>query len=138
MKIILILLLLCTTKLSAQNPTCGDLLQQYAIKPQQAIFEKSKSVQGQVTCTATYKVKARDADSMETFLVKHYKMAGLTFTCCGWESTKPGSYQSGNYYLDISMYGNAEKMDNTGKLYIEKDRKKIEYFYIIVNLYDGM
>ena len=62
-------------------------------------------------------------------------MGKLKFTCCGWESSEPGSYQSGEYYLDISMYANAEKADSAGKLYIEKDRKKIEYFYLVVNLY---
>lgn len=130
-----ILLLLVCTNSSAQNPTCGDLLQQHAIKPTQAVFEKCGNRQGQVICTATYKVKNSDADSVEAFLVKHYKMGKLKFVCCGWESSKPGSYQSGEYSLDISMYANAEKTDRTGKLYIEKDRKKVEYFFIVVTLY---
>lgn len=130
-----ILLIFFSTNLFGQNPTCGDLLQQYAIRLEQAVFEKAKNGQGQVICTANYKVKGSDAAKVEALLIKHYKMSKLKFTCCGWESSKPGSYQSGEYYLDISMYANGEKADTTGKPYIEKDRKKIEYFFIVVNLY---
>lgn len=129
-------LFLCIgTNLSAQDTTCVDLLQQSAIKLPQAVFEKCNTGQGQIKSTATYKIKGSDADSVEAYLVRHYKMSKLKFTCCGWESEQSGSYPSGDHYLEISMYANAEKMDSTGKLYIEKDRKKIMYFYVVVTSY---
>lgn len=115
---------------------CGDLFALYAAKPPQAVFEKPEPGKEQVQCTATYKVKGSDANSAERFLIKHYKMGRLKFTCCGWESSKPGSFQKRLIDLDITMYANAERTDSTGKMYIEKDRNKIDCFYIVVTLYN--
>ena len=113
-----------------------SLLALYADKPSQAVFEKSEPGKGQVQCTATYKVKGSDANAVERFLIKHYKMDRLKFACCGWESSRLGSFQKGAIDLGITMYANAERTDSTGKMYIEKDRNKIDYFYIVVTLYN--
>lgn len=135
-----LLLIICSlffgNNLIAQQTQCGDLLALYATKPPQAVFEKSEPGEGQIRCTATYKVKASDVDTVERFLIKHYKMGKLKFVCCGWESPKPGSFQNGTIDLSITMYANAERTDGTSKTYIEKDRSKVDYFYIAVTLFN--
>ena len=105
MKLLLILCsLLLGENLIAQQTQCGDLLALYADKPSQAVFEKSEPGKGQVQCTATYKVKGSDANAVERFLIKHYKMDRLKFACCGWESSRLGSFQKGAIDLGITMY----------------------------------
>ena len=136
MKILYSIFLLLYVVHSDAQTQCGDLLALYAVKPSQAVFEKSEPGEGQVQCKATYKVKGSDANAVERFLIKHYKKGSLKFACCGWESSKPGGFQKRAIDLGVTMFANAERTDSTGKIYIEKDRNKIDYFYIVVTLYN--
>lgn len=103
--------------------------------------EKNKNEQTKIE--ATYRVKAKNSIEVEAYLVDKYGMGKLKFTCCGWEPEKGVNGQienkelnkiNKNYSLMITMYGNAERKDSKGSLHVEKDRNKIDYFYVIVRL----
>jgi hypothetical protein len=80
---------------------------------------------------------------VEKYLIENYGMGELKFVCCGWEpqSGKNGEIINSelmrldkDYYLSVTMTGNAEKKNEQGSLYIETDRNKIDTFMITVSL----
>ena len=123
---------------------CEDLLLKYAEQNQKIEFIECQKGKGQTVLEAKYKVLGHNSDEIETILIKKYGIGKLKFTCCGWESTngKNGYIKNKdliksnpNYILEISMYGNAEKENQKGEIYLEKDKSKID-FYVIVRLLD--
>ena len=72
-------------------------------------------------------------------------MAKLKFNCCAWECSEGVHGRIKNaavrkaypsYYISVSMYGIAEKQDETGHYYIEKDASKIDSFWVEVEVLD--
>ena len=123
---------------------CEDVLLKYAEKHQHLEFIDCKKGNGQTVLETKYKVSGKHAEDVEKSLIEKYGMGKLKFTCCGWESTngKHGVIENEalqnrnkNYNLVISMYGNAEKENENGEMYIEPDRTKLD-FYVIVKLLD--
>lgn len=141
-------IILSTFLLSVSSANYGkddcNLLESYSEQHKYLEFvgcEKGKSEQ--TIKEATYRVKAKNSIEVEAYLVDKYGMGKLKFTCCGWEPEKGVNGEienkelkeiNENYSLIITMYGNAEKKDSNGSLYIEKDRNKINYFYVTVSL----
>lgn len=141
-------IILSTFLLSVSSANYGkddcNLLESYSEQHKYLEFvgcEKGKGEQN--IKEATYRVKAKNSIEVEAYLVDKYGMGKLKFTCCGWEPEKGVNGEienkelkeiNENYSLIITMYGNAEKKDSNGSLYIEKDRNKINYFYVTVSL----
>lgn len=115
---------------SAQSP-CGDLLEQYAKKPENLEFIECKKGTGQTKFEANYKVVGKHARNVEAFFSKNYGMGKLKFLCCGWEPNgKNGWVKSKalkNDDMEISMWGNAEKENPDGSVRLERDRNKIDF-----------
>lgn len=135
--------------LSFSNPgPVGDdcnLLEAYAEPIKNLEFVKCENGEGQHIKSATYRVKGEHALEVEKCIVKKYGMAKLRFVCCAWEPERgrDGTIENPkikqlnkDYHLSITMYGNAEKKAENGSYYIEKDRNKIDYFYVLVELLD--
>lgn len=121
---------------------CGDLLQRYAETLKHAEFVGCEQGTGQTKLVSTYKVLDNANEQVEDNLVEKYNIGELKFTCCGWDSSsgKNGEILSpelkkinSNYVLEVSMYGNAEKINEKGQIYIELDRNKVD-FYVIVKI----
>lgn len=141
-------IILSTFLLSVSSANYGkddcNLLESYSEQHKYLEFVGCEKGKGEQTIKeATYRVKAKNSIEVEAYLVDKYGMGKLKFTCCGWEPEKGvnGEIESKelkeineNYSLIITMYGNAEKKDSNGSLYIEKDRNKINYFYVTVSL----
>lgn len=132
------------TSFYGKKVDCGDLLEQYGEKPPQLTFVGCKEGTEQSRLEATYKVSGTNAQAVELFLREKYGLAPLKFVCCGWEPTngKTGTIQHSdlakinpNYILDVSMFGNAERKNEQGEYYIERDRTKVD-FMVIVKLLD--
>nr|WP_321235310.1 DUF4952 domain-containing protein [uncultured Psychroserpens sp.] len=137
--IILLLSLLFLSFCANKSIECDDLLLKYAKKHQKIEFIECQKGTGQTVLQANYKVSGMHSEEIENILIKTYGIGKLKFTCCGWESTK-GYIENEelkkinqNYILEVSMYGNAEMEDEKGKVYLERDRTKIE-FYVIIKL----
>lgn len=119
------------------NFTCGDLLEIYATKPKALKFVSCKRLDNdQPKIIATYKVSGEAAKSVEDFLVKNYDMGALKWACCGWQSTRFGSFQHPELtkidpYLaaSILMFASAEivNKDNLSTIILQSDREKTEF-----------
>ena len=140
----LILLLFIISSCQKNTLECEDLLQRYVEKNQKIKFISCEKRNGQTILEAKYKVTGENFEEIEKILVEKYGIGKLKFTCCGWESKngKNGYIENEelkkinqNYVLEISMYANAEKENDKGEIYIELDKKNID-FYVIVKLLD--
>lgn len=131
--------------LIAGHPTidCGDLLAEYAEKPAVLEFIDCKRETEQEIWTARYRVAGKNAESIERLLRKKYNMGKLTFACCGWECKggKHGVIKSEklkkinpNYSMIISMYGSGELENEKKEAYLERDRDKIPFFEVTVEV----
>ncbi|TPN88876.1 DUF4952 domain-containing protein [Aquimarina algicola] len=124
----------------SQHLECGDLLEKYGEKPQHLDFISCKEGKGQTILVAEYKVEGKYSEEVEEFLIEKYNIGKLEFVCCGWE---PSGGKRGNitppeliaidpyYILEISMFGNAEKEDENGKVQLEFDRTKIDFVVMV-------
>lgn len=130
---------------SSNKIECGDLLTKYAHKPNGLEYESCSPGTGQTIVEASYRVKGARSKEVEDFLVKNYGMGELKFIGSGWEPTdgKFGEFTSDairafntNYIMLIHMVGNAEVKGKDGDLVLEKDRKKIPFFYVTVSIMD--
>jgi len=143
MKLLLFICSLCILNSNPDKPIeCGDLLARYDEKIPNVEFIECHKGKDQTIVETKYKVAGTKAKEVEKILIEKYGLGALKFVCCGWE---PSNGQSGEilntelkeinpyYYLEISMYANAEKQDKNGEVYIEKDRSKVD-FYITVRL----
>lgn len=117
-----------------QTLECEDLLKQYAVKPSKTIFTNCNTGTGQVILEANYKIAKADSDEVEKFLIQKYGMGKLKFTCCGWEPSNKGYFESKklksinkDYTLEVSMFGMAEKKDENGKIEIELDKSNVDF-----------
>jgi len=137
--ILLFLLTSCPTHLKAQ----ANLIETYVNDLPHLEFVEGNKGNGQTIRYSLYRVSAEHAAEVEQILVDRYGMGLLRLTCCGWESEngRSGEIKSEkikqinpDYYLIAEMYGCAEKEDVNGIIYIEKDRSKIDYFYVKVSL----
>ena len=130
-------------QLSTSN-NYGDLLAKYGEKPKYLEWIGTEKGKGQNIAIAKYRILGKYSRQVESFLIQKYGMGKLKFVCCGWESQTPyGSFTTQDLLKEnpyrvilIHMYANAEKTNSAGKIYIEKDRDKIEYFYVEVRLAD--
>ncbi len=136
--ILIILFYSCTNSTILQ---CGDLLSLYAEKPVELEFLECSKEKGQVILRSKYRVSGKDSKKIEQVLISKYGLGKLKFNCCGWESEKYGQINPSkikainpNFSILITMYGNAEKKDKNNTIYIEKNRNKIPYFYVIVEI----
>lgn len=131
--------------LSCSNDKKDDcnLLESYDKKHKDIEFIACGEGEGQVIRYATYKVKGTNSVTVEKYLVDNYGMGNLHFTCCGWEpqdgkvgeiKTRKIKELNKDYHLVILMTGNAERMNEKDSLYIEKDRKRIDFFEVTVRL----
>jgi len=143
MRYCFVLLVLFLLNACADTPVpCQDLLERYGEKIDEIKFVSCKPGSNQTLLTAKYKVAGEDADRVEQFLIDTYGIGKLKFNCCGWESTNgQNGYidnatlkkQNPYYVLEISMFANAEKEDEEGRFYIEKEKSKLD-FYVMVKL----
>lgn len=127
---------------------CGDLLSVYSEKPDELYFidcvKENEFDNDQLVCEARYMVDHKYAEQIEKYLIERYGMGALRFVCCGWETVgKYGCIESEelrqinpNYVMSVDMYGPAEQTDESGKIYIEKDRSKIKRFIVIVSVHE--
>lgn len=124
------------------NEDC-DLLKSYGATHGYLEFIDCHTGDGQIIKYSNYKVTGTNSLEVENFLVENYGMGKLMFTCCGWEPEEGKEGEiiitelkklNKDYHLLVSMYGNAEKTNEKDSAYIEKDRNKIDYFYVIVRL----
>lgn len=123
---------------------CGDLLEQYAEKPQNLEFVGCEVVKNSQTLVrATYSVSGNKSEEVEDFLVKNYGMGKLKWVCCGWETgRKYGSFEHSeltkidpNLSVIINMYNSKEAEDEEVKKdTLALDRTQIEYFTVTVSL----
>lgn len=120
-----------------------NLLAAYSEQPKNLAFVECRKGQGQTIKYSTYKVTGAQSIEIENYLVEHYGMGELKFTCCGWEPKdgKEGEIINSelkklnkDYHLLVTMTGSAEKKNDKDSLYIEKDRNKIDYFKVTVRL----
>lgn len=134
--LLLLILLFFSTPCLTQKLECGDLLKKYAIKPSKIEFIQCKTGTGQTILEANYKVLGKNSEEIEKLLIKEYGMGKLKFVGYGWESIngKNGYFENEelkaihkNYSIEISMYGNAEKITKNGTSEIEFDRNKIDF-----------
>ena len=118
---------------------CGDLLAQYAQKPEALEFVDCQSGTGQTLYTAIYQVPGANAEAVERILVDDYGMGKLRFVGYNWEPEKGryGQYGSQalqninpNYTMLITMCAHAE--DKEKGLII--NRNKIPCFYVQVSI----
>jgi len=97
---------------------------------------------GQYIKQAIYRVASEHSHQVEWFLVNTFGMGKLKFVCCGWE---PENGKSGNiacralekmpsYHLAVEMYASAEVRNSNDSVYLELDRNRIEYFFVILSL----
>jgi Domian of unknown function (DUF4952) len=79
-----------TTRVNAE-PLCADFLAEKKLKPPQLEFVRCEAKEDtQVReLIATYRVRGKDAATVERALIKTTKMPRLRFMCCGWESIPP-------------------------------------------------
>lgn len=112
-----------------------DLLEEYASRPEHLKFEECTVVNlNQTKLKARYSVPGKDAFVVEQFLMDKYGMEQLKFVCCGWEAQSVYFHSeelkkiNGDYVLEISMFGNAEKVDKTGEVILEMDREKVNFW----------
>ena len=119
-----------------QSLECGDLLEKYATKPNKVEFIKCRTGTGQTILEADYKVSGKDSKEIEKILIQEFGMGKLKFVCCGWEpingkngyvENKQLKITNQDYVLEISMYANAEKKNENGKIEIEFDRNKVDF-----------
>ncbi len=115
---------------------CGDLLSQWAEKPNELEFLDCEPGEGQLIFKANYRVSGKQAHLVETFLRKKYGIGKLVFLCCGWDSKngKIGIFKkpdlTNGIHYDISMYSEETLI---------KDRNqwnKIPYFYVTAKVLD--
>ncbi len=154
---ILLLTIGCNTSSKSTNVTtnnittnadtieCGDLLERYAQKPKGLIYIDCISNKTfQTIVSAEYRTSGENSENVEQFLVNKYGMGKLKWICCAWgNGGKYGGFQhqditniNSNYMVTISMYASGEVEDEEGKVTIEKDKHKIEYFTVIVEILD--
>ena len=124
---------------------CEDLLGTFAQKPEGLEFLYCKPVRSdQVLLRATYRTTGAQSKAVENFLVEHYDMGPLKWLCCGWESgAKYGTFESpalSAQYPDCSvllyMYASGEvgTPEKPSGVTLTKNRKKIDYFTVVVEL----
>ena len=124
---------------------CGDLLELYGKKPNTLEFLKcDKKNDAQVILQATYQVSGKNSKLIEDFLVEHYGMGKLKWTCCGWETggkygilEHPEFKKIDNHCLaTISMFSSAEAAneDNPTEIRLETTKTKIDFFTVVVEL----
>lgn len=137
MKYLLPLLFLLLNNCFAQDLSCEDLLEKYAVKPDKVEFIDCKPGIGQSIFEANYKVSGKDSKEVEAILIQQYGMGELKFVCCGWEASS-GHFTSealkainSDYTLEISMFANAEKQNESGTYEIEYDRDKLEFELLV-------
>jgi Domian of unknown function (DUF4952) len=123
---------------------CGNLLEEYEGNPKNIEFLECSVGTGQTILEAKYIVSGEHSEEIEKFLIEKYAIGKLKFTCCGWESINgQNGYveneelkkMNSDYILEISMFGNAEKENEEGEIYLERDRTKID-FYVTVKVLD--
>ncbi len=131
--------LFCT---NSKKEDC-NLLAAYSEQPKNLAFVECKKGEGQTIKYSTYKVTGAHSLELEKYLIEHYGMGKLEFTCCGWEPKdgKEGEIihseltkLNKDYHLLVTMSASAEKKDDKDFLYLEKDRNKIDYFNVTVRL----
>lgn len=121
---------------------CGDLLKEYATRPDYLEFVGCEEGEGQLVVRAEYRVMGRDAQSVERYLVENYEMGPLKWICCGWENQgKNGSFTheaitkvNPFYRVSISMFASGEMEDEKGDISLEFDRNQIPYFTVWVSI----
>lgn len=110
---------------------CGDLLEEYAERPDQLDFISCEHGEFQTIVKATYRVKGKDAKDVEKFLVEHYGMGKLIRRCEGWEIKDYGYIKNDRileynkeYVCVVKMYGLGSSLDWS----------KIPYFRVEVEI----
>ncbi|MGF6907124.1 DUF4952 domain-containing protein [Fusobacterium sp. PH5-44] len=118
---------------------CGDLLDIYAKKPADLEFIKCEIIDGDQTLVkATYRVSGKKSKEVEDFLVNNYRMKQLEWSdFFGWENGyKWGIFEHEDLHeIDKFLLGGVlmyQKIELGNKR--ERDRDKIEYFEVIVEL----
>ncbi len=100
-KLVALMLFLSMVYVNAQdkdNFKCGDLLSDYATKPNHLEFVKSECLTGgQIVCRATYKVEGKYVLEVEKFLREKYKMAEVVYFHGSFENKNAGY---GYFYND--------------------------------------
>lgn len=66
---------------------CQDFLHELSTPPKSIVFISCKQDESSYLrpFVAKYRVLGKDAKEVERFLISSFKMAPLTYTCCGWE-----------------------------------------------------
>lgn len=126
-------------KIEEEKYDC-NLLKLYSKQHKYIKFLECGDGTGQIIKYAKYEVKGSHSWEIENYLIENYDMGNLKFLCCGWEPQdgKKGKIEhkelkklNKDYHLTISMFGNAEKMNEYDSLYIEKDRSKIDFIVTV-------
>ncbi len=110
---------------------CGDLLQQFAKKPEQLEFISCTLGKGQVVFSARYRVSGSQAAAIEQFLHTEYGMHALQFVCCIWEPKdgERGTFLASGRYFSIAMYS-----DETAEVTDRDQWSDVPFFYIDVDM----
>ncbi len=81
---------------------------------------------------------------IEHFLIENYGMGKLKWVCCGWETGgKYGGFEHSEFKkidsycsatIDMYASGEIEDENQPTEIKLETDRRKIDYFTVIVEL----
>lgn len=124
--------MLLSFSVQADEPSCADYLELTKSKPNHLKFsscERTKDAQLRVL-KATFTVAGKNAETVETELIKNFKMPSLRFVCCGWETSgRYGSFVYEGYDLSVRMASGESLIQQ------REDWSKIPEFYVTVTLY---
>jgi len=115
-------------------------LQRFNNKPQNLEFIKYVNENGQIVCSAFYRVSGKYASIVEEYLIKNCNMGELVFLCCGWEPKdgRYGTFKNNELLSDVNVYRHYRVTMYSDKTLInDRDRwVEIEYFYVVAEIVD--
>jgi len=136
----LLIILVAISSCSFNSEGCKDLLLTYGEAHPKINFIDCTPGLGQTILESNYKVLGENVEEVERFLMTKYDLGKLKMNCCGWESTdgKNGFISNDiltnlhpDYHLEVSLFANAEKENDQGKVFLELDKTKVEFTVLV-------